>query len=299
MEQRAALRNNSLAGADVTAPLFVPADRPDRISKAFDRGARAVVIDLEDAVPTSHKTAARQAMSDFLDSLDRPWTIAVRINSVDDTRLQDHDLEAVGTAADRIAAVVIPKVTHRDQVRRVRRRLDASGSRAALIPTVETAAGIRNCWEIAEAESVHTLLFGPVDLTAELGIAPTVVGTELAMARSAVVLACAAARRAAPLDGPWTVLGDDDALRISTATSRNLGFGGKIVIHPDQLAIVHEGFEPSADEVAWATEVVTTYDRATAGGTGAVRMPDGTFIDVPVAARARSILRRSGTRDAT
>ncbi|WP_353108098.1 CoA ester lyase [Gordonia sp. (in: high G+C Gram-positive bacteria)] len=284
-------------GADLTAPLFVPADRPDRISKAFDRGARAVVVDLEDAVPTSHKTAARQAMSEFLESLDRPRTIAIRINSVDDTRMQDYDLEAVGAAADRIAAVVIPKVTHHDQVRRVRRRLDAFGSRAALIPTVETATGVRNSWEIAEAESVHTLLFGPVDLTAELGIAPTHIGTELAMARSTVVLACAAARRAAPLDGPWAILGDDDALRISTATSRSLGFGGKVVIHPDQLAIVHEGFDPSADEIAWAWEVVSAYDEATETGIGAVRLPDGTFIDVPVAARAQAILRRAGRQE--
>lgn len=113
------------------------------------------------------------------------------------------------------------------------------------------------------------------------------------MARSRLVLACAAAGRAKPIDGPWLVLGDEAGLAESAQRARLLGFGGKAAIHPQQLATIRQAFSPSAEELAWAQEVLETFEESLAAGVGALKLADGTFIDAPVADRARSILRAS------
>ena len=106
-------------------------------------------------------------------------------------------------------------------------------------------------------------------------------------------MACAAAQRAKPIDGPHVMISDPAGLSLSAQNSRRLGFGGKIAIHPDQLGPIRTAFAPTADEVAWAQTVVDAYEQALLDGIGAIRLTDGTFVDVPVAERARGILRDS------
>ena len=120
---------------------------------------------------------------------------------------------------------------------------------------------------------------------------------ELLAARSRLVLACAIARVGQPVDGPWLVVGDEEGLAASAAHARRLGFGGKAAIHPAQLPAIRAAFAPTADEIGWARRVVAAFDVARRDGVGAVQLDDGTFIDVPVAERARSILRASETGD--
>ncbi|WP_229719150.1 HpcH/HpaI aldolase/citrate lyase family protein [Nocardia jinanensis] len=293
MEQCAAERNESLAGRDLTAPLFVPGDRPDRIRKACERGARAIVIDLEDAVAPTRKDAARAALSQV--TVADAVAVLVRVNASTDRDLLAADLAALRPVLSRVAGVVLPKVESVATVRDVAAELSgASGCVPALVPTVETARGVHAAYEIAAASPlVHTLLFGPVDLSAELGITATAAGTELVTARSTVVLACAAARIAAPLDGPWTGLDDYLGLAEATRHARNLGFGGKVAIHPRQLPVLTTGFAPTRAEISWANEVDSVYTAAVSHGVGVARLSDGTFIDPPVAERARRILSRA------
>lgn len=273
------------------APLFVPGDRPDQVRKARRRGVRTLALDLEDAVPPERKDHARDEVVGVLGETSQTAHL-VRVNAASDRRFFDEDVRALAQVRDDVAAVVLPKVRSADEVRQLADVLDG----VPIVPTIEDAVGVREVWEIAAAhDSVHTLLFGVVDLSADLGVTATAVGTELLTARSLLVLACAAAGKPAPLDGPHVNVRDHEGLAESARRSRELGFGGKVVIHPDQIAVVEAVFSLSAEEVDWATRVVTAYDEALSRGVGVVKLDDGTFIDVPVAQRARAILARART----
>ena len=275
-------------------PLFVPGDRPERVHKAIDLGVDAVIIDFEDAVAPARKATARQLTAELLQELRPGCGIGVRINGLEDPDAVAADLEALQSCWATVDAVMLPKASSPDQIRQLEELLTKAGSQAAILPLVETAQGIEDAVRIAAASPrVATLVLGPADLSAELGVVPTPAGLELLMARSRLVLACAAAGLARPIDGPWLVLNDDSGLAESARQARLLGFGGKASIHPQQLAAIREAFSPSADEVAWARQVLDAFEESLEAGVGAVKLADGTFIDAPVADRARSILRSS------
>lgn len=273
-------------------PLFVPGDRPDRVEKAVEQGADAVIIDLEDAVAPAQKPAARELTADLLRRLRPDCRVLVRVNGPGEPAVLAADVEGLRRCWAAIDAVVLPKTESPEQVRHLDVLLGGAGSTAAVVPIVESARGIEEAVAIASASPrVATLLFGSADLSAQLGVVPTAEGSELLMARSRVVLACAAAGLAKPVDGPWLVLDDDAGLAESARQARRLGFGGKAAIHPQQLAAIRDAFAPTADEVDWARRVLVAFEESEAAGVGAVKLPDGTFVDAPVADRARSILR--------
>ena len=287
--------------------LFVPGDRPDRIPKAAAAGADGIAIDLEDAVALSRKEAARQAVAETLATLppDGP-VIAVRINAVD-TGLAEADVEALEAVLGHINLVIVPMSSSPAAVRTAAALLGKAEIRAGLepgrtriIPLVETAAGIVEARDIAAADPrVHTLAFGPADLSRELGVTPTADGEELFVARSQMVLGAAAAGRPKPIDGPHLDLDDADGLARSAARARRLGFGGKQVIHPRQIPVVAAAFAPSAEELQWARRVDEAFHEAEAAGVSSIRLDDGTFIDYPIAHRARALLAEEGAGPST
>jgi len=258
--------------------LFVPADRPERYAKALASGADAVIVDLEDAVAPAAKDGARAALAAWLDGGGNG--VAVRINDAASAMFAS-DLALV--ARPGVSAVVVPKAARVDDLARVR----AAAPAAALLPLVETAAGIANARALARAEGVERLLFGSIDLQLDLGIDGD--GDELLAFRSELVLASRLAAIAAPVDGVCTALDDDAALEAETRRARKLGFAGKLCIHPRQVAVVHAAFAPSADEIAWAKRIVAAAG-ANAGGAVAV---DGAMVDRPVLLRAQSLLARA------
>jgi citrate lyase subunit beta / citryl-CoA lyase len=275
-------------------PLFVPGDRPERVHKAIGLGVDAVIIDFEDAVAPAQKATARRLTAELLQELRPDCSIAVRVNGLENADDLAADVEALRSCWGIVEAVMLPKADSPDQVRQLEDLLVAAGSEASILPLVETARGIEDAVRIADASPrVATLVLGPADLSAELGVVPTAEGLELLMARSRLVLACAAAGRARPIDGPWLVLNDDAGLAESARQARLLGFGGKASIHPQQVAAIREAFAPSAEDVAWARDVLDAFEESLAAGVGAVKLADGTSIDAPVADRARSILRSS------
>jgi citrate lyase subunit beta/citryl-CoA lyase len=275
-------------------PLFVPGDRPERVHKAVDLGVDAVIIDFEDAVAPAQKATARRLTADLLQELRPDCSIGIRVNGMEDPDALAADIEALRSCWSTVDAVMLPKAGSPDQVRQLEELLAKAGSGASILPLVETAQGIEDAARIAAASPrVATLVLGPADLSAELGVVPTPEGIELLMARSRLVLACSAAGRARPIDGPWLVLNDETGLAESARQARRLGFGGKAAIHPQQLAAIREAFSPSAEEVAWARSVLDAFDESMEAGVGAVKLADGTFVDAPVADRARSILRSS------
>jgi len=279
--------------------LFVPGDRPSRIVNALSCGAEAVAVDLEDAVAESVKGEARETAVSVLSDADTSMaTLMVRVNGVRTPHMTD-DVAALSTLLAHLDAVILPMAESADDVAHLSELLSSAEVDAGVeigstrvVATTETAAGVLAAREIAAAsDRVLTLLFGSADLSNELGVEPTPDGGELATARSMVVLATAAAHLRKPVDGPYLVLDDETGLEESTRTARRLGFGGKAVIHPAQLATVGKTFAPSPRELAWARRVDDAFTDAERAGRSAVRLDDGTFIDYPVAHRARALLR--------
>lgn len=255
--------------------LFVPGHRPDRFPKAVASGCDVVVLDLEDAVGPGSKAEAREHVRSWLDSGGRA---VVRINAPGTPWFAD-DLDAV---AGRAPAVMVPKAEDKAGLDAIARRLPAG---TGVIPLIETAVGVTRAAEVCAAGSVVRPAFGSIDLAAQLGIDHRA-REALCHARSAVVLAAAAAGCGAPLDGVTTTLDDEDELRADIEHAITLGFTGKLCIHPRQVTAVNHAFTPTEAEIEWAREVLA------AAKDGSVTVHNGMMIDRPVLLRAEAILAR-------
>jgi citrate lyase subunit beta/citryl-CoA lyase len=264
--------SNRAQVANARSLLFVPGHRPDRFDKAVASGTDLVVLDLEDAVAPDHKDRARQWIREWLDNGNRA---VVRINGRG-TQWYDDDVEAI---RDRAVALMVPKAESRDALNELADALE----RPALIPLIETAAGVSNAAGTCRAAGVIRPAFGSVDLAAQLGVHADSQDA-LRYARSALVIAAAAAGCAAPIEGVTTAFGDHQALRSDIEQARTLGFTGKLCIHPSQVPIVNNCFAPSDDEIAWARAILA------AATDGSVAVHDGHMIDRPVLLRAQAIL---------
>lgn len=243
-----------------------------------------MIIDLEDAVGPEGKGAAREAAATWL----RDNLAFVRVNAVG-TRWHVEDLESV-VGCRGLAGVVLPKAESVDELRAVIAALPTGRPVHALI---ETARGVRDAAGLAETPGVGRLMFGNLDFSLDAGITVrTADEAELRYARSSIVVASRAAGLPGPVDGVTTDLSDGAALRAATERGRDLGFAGKLCIHPRQLEIVHAAFRPSAEELAWARRVVEAAGEQPADALAV----DGELIDTPQWARAHRIL-RSARRD--
>jgi citrate lyase subunit beta / citryl-CoA lyase len=261
--------------------LFVPGTREDRFTSAISSGADAVVFDLEDSVEESSKTAARQAIGGYFRSAsDLAPLPLVRINPVGSRWVND-DL-AFASALRGLGGVVLPKAETVEQLRLVTEVMGA----ARVYPLLETARGVLNALALADVMAdIPALLFGAEDLTAEIGTGRTTDGEELLFARSQVVLAATAAGADA-IDAVFTDVADADGLKRDATRARALGFRGKMIIHPGQVAVVNDVFSPSKTEIEHANRVVSAYATAQ---TGVLRLGNQ-MIDRPVVARAERIL---------
>ena len=254
--------------------LFVPADRPERYAKALASGADAVIVDLEDAVAPPAKDRARALLADWLSQ--GAGQVIVRINGAD-TPWFDDDLALLCSPC--VAAVMLPKAERRDDLARI--------PHGCLLPLIETAAGVDALREVARAPHVQRLVFGAIDLQADLGIAGD--DQELLLFRSQLVLQSRLADLAPPVDGVCTAIDDTAALDAETRRARRLGFGAKLCIHPRQVEAVNRGFAPGTEELAWAQRVL---DAASASGGAAVAV-DGKMVDKPVLLRARALMQQA------
>lgn len=259
--------------------LFVPGDRPDRFGKAWDAGADAVILDLEDAVPADGKAAAREAAAAWM-SRERP--VYVRVNGAGTGWFRE-DLAAACRAG--LRGIVLPKAEEPGQVAAAAGPLPEG---ASVIPIVETARGVWNVRELAAVPRVERLAFGSIDLQLDAGIHGE--GEELLYARSRVVLASRVCGVLPPVDGVTVALDDASLLAADIERARRLGFGGKLCIHPRQAEAVNRGFSPTGEEIAWAERILAAAGPA-AGGV--VRVA-GEMVDRPVIERARAILSQAG-----
>jgi citrate lyase subunit beta/citryl-CoA lyase len=268
--------------------LFSPGDEREMLYGAPDAGPDTVVFDLEDAVAPDAKARARETVRGVLtdDSFDPACEVCVRVNPGAAGRA---DVEAVA-AAPRLDAVMLPKVERAADVAALADRLAAAGRDLPVLALVESARGVLAARAIAAVEATDALCFGAEDLAADLGAVRTPEGTEIAHARRHVVLA-ARAENVAPVDTVYTDYADLDGLREEARAARTLGYGGKMAIHPEQVAVVNEAFSPDSDQVEWAERVLAARDEAAADGRG-VFVVDGEMIDAPLVKRAERIVTR-------
>jgi len=251
--------------------LFVPGNRPERFAKAYASGADSVIIDLEDAVPPGERIASRANAAVWV-SPEHP--VLIRVNGADTEWFRD-DIEMC--AMPGVAGVVLPKAERTEDIERIGK---------PVLPLVETARGFWNVSALAHTPNVARLVFGSIDFQLDLGINGE--GEELLYFRSQLVLVSRLAGLPAPVDGITAVFDSADPVRADTQRARRLGFGGKLCIHPKQIATVNECFGPAPEEEAWARRVIEA--AATAGG-AAISL-DGEMIDRPVLARALELLKQ-------
>ncbi|ELZ20493.1 HpcH/HpaI aldolase/citrate lyase family protein [Natrinema limicola] len=269
--------------------LFSPGDKPDLMRKAAMGNADVVVFDLEDAVAPADKRNAREAVREVLDEIDPDCEVAVRVNPIGLGAMTDLEAILEGSRPD---SIMVPKTEDATDIQRVQARLEEAGGSCPVLALIESAAGVLRADEIAAVDATDALLFGAEDLAADIGATRTSEGIEVLYARERTVIAASAAGIDA-IDIVYTDYGDTDGLREETAFARQLGYDGKMAIHPDQVPVINDAFTPSDDDIEWAERVLAARDRAETG----VFEVDGEMIDAPLIAQAERILERADETD--
>jgi citrate lyase subunit beta/citryl-CoA lyase len=271
--------------------LFVPGDRPERMEKALDSGADALILDLEDAVAPERKPEARRAVAAFLRTADRSMRLFVRINPLDSGLAQD-DLAAVLEA--RPDGIVLPKSEGEATVAALIALLKGYPEIAILPIATETAASIFGLGSYREcADHLAGLTWGAEDLPAAIGAATSREddGSYTApyqLARSLTLFGAHAAGVEA-IETVYPAFRDLDGLSAYAARAARDGFTGMMAIHPSQIAVINAAFTPSDAAIAHARAVVAAF--AANPGSGALQL-DGKMIDAPHLKQAKSILGR-------
>jgi citrate lyase beta subunit len=267
--------------------LMTPGNRPDRMRKAVTYGADALILDLEDSVPPPAKAQARDAVTLALRELRGCGReLCVRINTLASGFGED-DLRSLPLAL--LDSIMVPKVESAAQLHELDDLLqslehaqDVQRPRE-LIALLETPRGILQALPIAEACTRTTaLFFGSGDYTAATGAA--ISPTSLLFARSAIAAAAGAVGIQA--------LRNAEAMRVDALAARELGFAGKVVFHPAQVAVANETFSPTPAELQRAERLVAAYRHALAQGHGTA-LADGVFVAIDLVAPAERLLRRA------
>jgi citrate lyase subunit beta/citryl-CoA lyase len=278
---------------------YIPGNNVKFIEKAPVTPADIITLDLEDSVPPDEKVKAREIVRENLKLAGSGGsTVYVRVNNWE-TLMTDDDLEAI--VYEGLSGVCLAKCGGADHVQRLdwkleeleRRRGLKVGS-VAIQLLIETAKGVMNAYPSALAcKRVNSLIFGAVDYTKDMRVKLTSEGQEQYWARASVPVAARAAGCVA-IDCPFVDVKNIEAFKESTRFGRQLGFEGRMLIHPDQILPSHEIYTPSAEDVEWAEGVVKVFEEeGLAKGKAAVTYK-GKMVDTPVYDNARTIL---ATRD--
>src|SRR5215218_3986998 len=263
----------------------VPGSNERFLQKATSLEADEVFLDLEDAVAQSEKATARTQVIAALHELDfGDKTVVVRVNGTDTPHYYRDLIDVVEQAGDKLHAVMLPKARTPGDVEMTDKLLTqielARGlpvGRIGIEAQIEDATGLLACEAIAAASPrMETLIFGPGDYSAAVGIPVTTIGAapdgypggHLNYVYSRLVVAARAAGIQA-IDGPYGNIKDLDGLRSRARLARALGLDGKWTIHPGQIAVVNEVFSPSREDWERAEAMLAAYDEAHASGHGA------------------------------
>lgn len=266
--------------------LYVPGDRPDRFAKA-ESASPGVILDLEDAVAPEHKAAARASVVAHIAASESPAKLWVRVGRA---TLRD-DIDALRRSPGYAGVMLADAVP--DTLAQLAEQLPD----VPVLALIESASALDALAEMAAMPNILTFGVGEVDLLADLGLRRTQATAHVIdMLRFRMVQAAVAAGLPAPIAPTSLDVRDTASLAASTEHLRDLGFGGRTAIHPDQCRIVAEVFSPSTEQIERARALLAAFESA--GGAVAVD-GDGHFIDAAVLRDARAILARAGEEGAT
>lgn len=273
----------------------VPGSSERFIAKAAELPADQIFLDLEDSVAPDEKDNARGRVIAALRDLDfGDKAVVFRVNGTDTPHYYRDLIEVVEAAGDKLDAVMLPKVRTPGDIEMTDKLLTqielAQGFPVGAIgieAQIEDATGLIACEAIAAASPrMETLIFGPGDYSAAIGIPITTIGgtpehypgDHLNYLYSRIVVAARAAGILA-IDGPYAAIKDEDGLRQRARLVRALGLDGKWTIHPAQIEIVNETFTPTREEWERAEAMLAAYEQATTGERRGAAMFDGEMID--------------------
>jgi citrate lyase subunit beta/citryl-CoA lyase len=274
---------------------YVPGNNEKMVSKAPSIPADIITLDLEDSVPPAEKPKAREMIRENLKFAGSGGAIVyVRINNWE-TEMTNDDCEAV--VHEGLSGICLAKCGGPEHVIRLDWKLEELERRRGLeIGTVaiqlliETAKGVINAYPSAIASKrVNSLIFGAVDYTKDMRVKLTSEGEEQYYARAHTPVAARAAGCVA-IDCPFVAFKDTEAFEKSTAFGRQLGYEGRMLIHPSQIEPSHRIYTPSAEDVEWAQGVVKVFEEeGLAKGAAAVTY-QGKMVDTPVYENAKTVL---------
>lgn len=276
--------------------LYVPGTRPELIEKAGRCEPDAVIIDLEDTVPPDRKNQVRQDIADLIPDVTLP--VIVRVNN--DPEFLEADLRAMTNA--HVYGLFLPKAEDPAQMRQVdtimgevERERGLEADSVKLMPMMETALGVVRCYELASAASrIETISFGSAedgDLQGDLHCAWSVDGPELLYARSKVLLDARAAKLPYVLDGAFSDIKNQDSLRADCELSKRLGYDGRTLIHPGQVAVARETYAASAEELDYYRRLIEAFEAAEAQGSASISL-DGKLVDYAMYKKALTFVGR-------
>ncbi len=268
--------------------LIAPAVRADFLAKLPSRGADLLFIDCEDAVPAAAKNEARSLAAEATTTLgEQGCAVVVRVNATE-SEWFGGDVAGLSSA---VAGVVIPKIETLEQIDAATSALDRAGLTAiGIVAGLETALGVYEARHLLQHDRIVAAYFGAEDLIADLGGVRTESNDEVASARALTALAARIANK--PLwDQVVTDFRNNERFSREATEARNMGYVGKLCIHPAQVTLARDAFTPSKDEVDQARRLLAAYEEASAGGLAAIDF-EGRMVDEPLAIQARRLLDR-------
>ena len=273
--------------------VFVPGNNPRFLEKAKSLSADVVCFDLEDSVPDKEKKKARTMIKNALKKKNQySASVFARTNSPDSNKIEADLKEIVQKGID---GIVIPKVNSAKEIKKIEKIISSLEKKRKirgirLIPSIESALGVINCYEIASSSKrIDALVFGIFDLLNDVGIEYTKANPLGAKYSRYKIPIAATAAGVYAIDGIWQDIKDTSGLKKDCKIGKSLGYVGKSVIYPDQINTVHKIFHPNKTEITWAKLVVKTYDRSTKKGKGAT-VVSGQMIDEVHYKRAKALL---------
>jgi citrate lyase subunit beta / citryl-CoA lyase len=274
--------------------LYTPGNRKEFIEKGAKYNPDALIVDIEDAVPRDLKEKVRGELTELIPKLGVPCL--VRVNN--EPEFLEKDIKAV--VSQHLYGVLLPKAETAEQIKWVdgvmsgletEKHLPPNSVRLLLL--IESALGVAKCFEVASAAArVDTVVFASAedgDLQRDLKCAFSVEGTEMLYARSKVLLDARAAGLKYVLDGAFSNIKDDEALRKDCILSKRLGYDGRTLIHPKQLAIAREVYLPGPEEVEYYKRLITAFKEAESKGVAAISF-EGKLVDYAMYRKAKEFL---------
>lgn len=281
--------------------LFTPGNDRRKVTKALNSAADVVIIDWEDGVPADQRGAAHRLARDLLLSEQAPYRKRIVIRtlcgasdgfSADLTQIEQLNAEGAG-----IGGILLPKVETREELS------EAAALGLPLIALIESAHALEYAPFLPEpasqmsrgaegAGAIERLALGSLDLLTDLRVPWHREQPLLSYARTRLAVLSRAAGLAPPIDGVFPPLGDRAGFLADAEAARQVGFGGKMLIHPDQIEPANRLFQPDPDEIEYARRVLTAFEEAAEQGTGVV-VVDGQMIDAPIVTWARDLLVRN------